>query len=289
MGAFETGVQLLASAAPMIVVAPMAGVLSSRFGAKWIVTAGMALEAIALFWLSQIIYAEAPVSALTPVLIIYGAGFGLSIAQLANLVLSDIPPNKAGVASGAVNTIRQVGAALGIALIGAVMFGTFSAAASPLVQQSTAFEDFGTRVAAHTDIAPASKTLGTMIGSFGDTAKQGILTALDNNEGFDTNTDALDLVLTNIPEVGKTALRLQGVDLDDPAVIEQVRADLQPDLDILAADIREPLAIGFAAAARAATGTAAIFVVGGAIASILLPRSRRQPLPEGEQVAVAAH
>jgi hypothetical protein len=267
----------------------MAGVLSSRFGAKWIVTAGMALEAIALFWMSRIIYAESPVSTLTPVLIVYGAGFGLSIAQLANLVLSDLPTNKAGVASGAVNTIRQVGAALGIALIGAVMFGTFSSSAAPLVQQSTAFEDFGARVAQHADIASASKTLGTMIGSFGDTAKQGIITALENNEGFDTNGDPLDLLLTNIPEVGKVALRLQGVDLDDPAVIEQVRADLQPDLDILAADIQEPLAIGFASAARAATGTAAIFVVGGALASLSLPRGRRVPSAEGEQVAVVAH
>jgi hypothetical protein len=157
------------------------------------------------------------------------------------------------------------------------------------VQESTAFEDFGTRVAAHTDIAPASQTLGTMIGSFGDVAKEGILTALDNNEGFDANTDPLDLLLTNIPEVGKTALKLQGVDLDDPEVIAQVRTDLQPDLDILATDIQEPLAIGFAAAARAATSTAAIFVVGGAVASILLPNGRRRPLPEGEQVAVVAH
>ncbi len=126
MGAFQTGVELLASAGAMVIAAPMAGALSNRFGAKWIVTVGMTLEATSLFWLSRILYFDWPLSTVTPVLIVYGCGFGLSIAQLANLVLSDIPGRKAGVASGAVNTIRQVGAALGIALIGAIMFGTFA-------------------------------------------------------------------------------------------------------------------------------------------------------------------
>jgi MFS family permease len=289
MGAFETGVELLASAGVMVVVAPLAGALSNRFGAKWIVTMGMTLEALSLFWLSRILFYDTSMSSITPPLMVYGAGFGLSIAQLANLVLSDIPFAKAGVASGAVNTIRQVGAALGIAIIGAVMFGTFAGAATPLVQSSTAFEDFGTRVAARTDISQGSRTLGTMVGSFGDAGKQAIIDALDANEGFDSGTDPLDMLLANVPAVGKTALRLQGVDLDNPDTVTQIRTELKPDLDVLAADIQQPLAIGFSAAARAATATAAIFVVGGALASLSLPNKSRMPIGEGEQVVVAAH
>ncbi len=289
MGAFETGVQLLASAGVMVIAAPLAGALASRIGAKWIITTGMILEATALLWMSRILFYDTPLTSITPPLMVYGAGFGLSIAQIANLVLSDIPFNKAGVASGAVNTIRQIGAALGIAIIGAVMFGTFASAATPLVQDSTMFEDFGARVAARTDISPAAKELGTLIGTFGDSAKQAIIRALDNNEGFDPNSDPLDMVLANIPPLAKTALRVQGVDLDNPDTVAQIRSDLKPDLDQLMADIQEPLGIGFSAAARAATGTAAIFVVAGAISSFLLPRTQRAPEGEGERAAVMAH
>ena len=52
---------------------------------------------------------------------IYGLGLGLAIAQLTNLVLYDIPTAKSGIASGGNSTIRQVGSALGIAVIGTVL------------------------------------------------------------------------------------------------------------------------------------------------------------------------
>ncbi|MFN8452603.1 MAG: MFS transporter [Anaerolineae bacterium] len=289
MGAFETGVQLLAAAASMVIAAPLAGVLSGRIGAKWVITTGMILEATALFWLSSIVYRDTPLTSLTPPLIVYGIGFGLSIAQVANLVLSDIPFNKAGVASGATNTVRQIGAALGIAILGAIMFGTFATAATPLVEQSTAFADFGTRVSARTDIADSSRTLGTLIGTFGDTAKGAIIEAIDNNEGFDTGTDPLDMVLANVPPVAKGALRLQGVDLDNADTIAQIRSDLQPDLVILSADIQNALGTGFAEAARAATGAAAIFIVCGALSSMLLPRTRQMQISDGERSAAMAH
>lgn len=289
LGAFETGLQLLGSAGAMVVAAPLAGMLSGRFGAKWIVTIGMLLEAIALFWLSRILYHDTPLPSITPPLIVYGVGFGLSIAQLANLVLSDIPFNKAGVASGATNTIRQIGAALGIAVLGAIMFGTFATAATPLVERTTAFQDFGARVEARTDIAPASRTMGTLIGTFGDTAKAAIIEAIDNNEGFDTSTDPLDLLLANLPPIARTGLRVQGVDLDDPAVVARIRADLEPDLVILSADIQTALGTAFAEAARAATTTAAVFIVGGAVSSVLLPRANRRRLNEGEPAAAMAH
>lgn len=289
MGAFETGLQLLASAGMMVLLSPLAGALSSRIGAKWIITTGMLMEALALFWMGQIIYYDAPTSVLTPPLMLYGAGFGLSISQLANLVLSDIPFNKAGVASGATNTIRQIGATMGIAIIGAVMFGTFASASTPLIQQSSAFEDFGTRVAANTELAPESRTLAVAIAGFGDTVKETMIEAVDSNEGFDTVGDPLDLVLLNVPEVGRAALRLQGVDLDDEATLAQLRADLGPDLTILMSDIQRPLGVGFSEAARTTTTTAGFFVLAGAITSLLLPKRARQPLAEGEKVAVMAH
>jgi hypothetical protein len=55
-------------------------------------------------------------------LVIYGAGLGFASAQLTNVVLADVPPAKSGQASAMTSTFRQVGSALGAAVLGAVLF-----------------------------------------------------------------------------------------------------------------------------------------------------------------------
>lgn len=279
LGAFETGVQFLSFAGVMAVAAPLAGVLSSRIGAKWIVTAGMLFEAIGLFWISRILYIDQPISGIVPPLMLYGLGLGLAIAQLSNLVLSDIPGNKAGQASGATNTVRQLGASLGIALIGAVLFGTFADAATPLVRNSTAFTDFGARVQANTTISPVSRIIGTSMAGYSDQAKDSIIAGLQANEGFD-NINPLDNALAHVPAQARAGLKLQGIDLDNPQTIAQIRKDLNPDVVILQADIQNELAIGFSTAARASGLLAALFVLCGALSSLMLPNSKPQHVTE---------
>jgi len=87
----------------------------------------MVLEAIALFSMSQIISISNPVYYLYPILVIYGAGVGLAISQVTSTVLMSIPWQKAGVGSGANNTVRQIGSAFGIAVIGAILVAQISA------------------------------------------------------------------------------------------------------------------------------------------------------------------
>lgn len=288
LGAFETGLQFLSFAIVTIIVAPLAGVLSSRFGAKWIVTLGMVFESISLFWISRILYFDIETSALRLPLMLYGVGIGLAIAQLANIILSDIPSQKAGVASGATNTMRQLGASLGIAIIGAVLFGTFADAATPLIQESTAFSDFVDRVNANTEIAPASRTFGTLVGTFEATAKEGIIEGLRNNEGFDGNTDVIDTAIANIPATGRTGLRLAGVNLDNEEVVKQIKTDLGPDATILQADIQRALGEGFSTAGRAASLLASIFVGLGALSSLMLPKAKVAS-QTGDAAAAMAH
>jgi MFS family permease len=289
LGAFETGLQFLPFAIMAVITAPLAGVLSSRIGAKWIVTLGMLCEAISLFWISRVLYYDLETSSLILPLMVYGVGIGLAIAQLANIVLSDIPMDKAGVASGATNTMRQLGGSLGIAIIGAVLFGTFADAATPLIQQTTAFSDFVDRVSANTTISDAARTFGTQFANFEETAKQGIIEGLRNNEGF-PDVDPIDSAIANIPLPGRIFLRTSGVDLDDPAVVEQIRTDLAPDAAILQADIQRALGEGFSTAGRAAATLSAIFVGLGAISSLMLPKAKRAvPGAEGETAAVMAH
>jgi hypothetical protein len=129
--------------------------------------------------------------------------------------------------------------------------------------------------------------MGTQIANFGVQVKEAIIAGLQANEGFDSNNqNPLDTALANIPAVAKTALRLQGINLDDPETVELLHRELDPDLEILQADILHPLAEGFSTAGRAAATMAGIFVTAGALCSLLLPS--RASKPQGG-AAVAAH
>lgn len=271
-----------------MIAAPVAGTLSSRFGGKWVVTTGMVLETIGLIWMSQVIAADADTLTLAIPLAIYGVGIGLAIAQLSNIVLSDVPVARIGAASGANNnTIRQVGASLGIALIGAVLFGTFAVEAKTRIDASTAFTDFGERVAANANLSQGEKLIGQGIAQFGDQVKTQIKAGLDANEGFDgSNADIVATALANLPPQAVAGLKMAGLDLTRPEVVEQVKTDLAPDAAILSADIQRALAEGFAVAARADALLAA-FVGLGAVASLLLPVSK--PEAQRAEAAVAAH
>ncbi len=121
LSAFEASLVVLPFALAMFLVAPMAGMLAARFGAKWVVTFGMLCEGASLFWLSRLLSIDVSFIAFAPMLILYGIGTGLATAQLANITLSDIPPEQVGAGSGANNTVRQVGSAIGVAILGAIL------------------------------------------------------------------------------------------------------------------------------------------------------------------------
>ena len=63
---------------------------------------------------------------LVPFLFVYGFGVGLATAQLTGVVLRDVPAEKSGQASGTQSTARQIGSALGIAILGTILFTTAS-------------------------------------------------------------------------------------------------------------------------------------------------------------------
>jgi len=286
LDAFSTGLRFLPFAAIVLIAAPMAGILASRIGSKWVVTVGMMSEALSLFWLSRILYQDTRYLTFLPPFLLYGFGVGLAIAQLSNIVLSDIPGDKAGVASGANNTIRQLGASLGIAIIGAVLFGAFAEQAKPLIAQSTAFADFGKRIAANTTISREAKLFGAAIAGQGETVKQQMEKGLDNNEGFDTDFNVVTMAIQNTPDAAKTQLKnFFKIDLDNPDTVDLLKKDLGPDAKILGDSIQHDLAVGFSTAGRDSATLASVFVFLGALSSLLLPNNKPQP----GQEAVMAH
>ncbi len=120
--AFETGLVFMALAIGAFFAAPLAARFSHMWGPRRVVTLGMSLEAIGIIAISLLVSTSVTGLVLALPLFIYGIGVGFATAQLTSIVLSDIPPERSGLASGANSTMRQVGSAMGIAILGTVLF-----------------------------------------------------------------------------------------------------------------------------------------------------------------------
>jgi EmrB/QacA subfamily drug resistance transporter len=119
--ALETGVILLALAAGSFIASGAGAGMARRVGPVPVVRLGMALEVVGVLWLALVISVEVTGWLLAPGLFVYGAGVGFATAQLTGVILSEIPVTESGQASAAQSTSRQVGAAIGTALLGAVL------------------------------------------------------------------------------------------------------------------------------------------------------------------------
>ena len=120
--AFETGLCFLPLALGAFFAAPMAPTLTKRYGARRVVTLGMGLEALGIAVVALLISPTATGLLLGVPLLVYGFGVGFATAQLANVTLAEVDIPRAGIASGTNSTTRQIGSALGIAIIGTTLF-----------------------------------------------------------------------------------------------------------------------------------------------------------------------
>jgi MFS family permease len=120
LSAIKSGTWLLPAGIMAFVGGGVGGQLSKRYGPKYVITVGLTLEAIGIWLYVAAFSTSTTFWSLLPALMLHGVGIGFATSQLTNVVLSDIPPQKAGSASGAAGMVRQVGTALGIALIGAI-------------------------------------------------------------------------------------------------------------------------------------------------------------------------
>ncbi|MCU1394316.1 MAG: drug resistance transporter, EmrB/QacA subfamily [Ilumatobacteraceae bacterium] len=118
--AIKTGTWLLPAGGAVFVGARIGGLISAKFGPKYVITAGLGFEALGIGLYALAFSNHTTLLQLLPGLLFHGIGIGFATSQLTSVVLSDIPPAKAGSASGASGMVRQVGTSLGIALIGAV-------------------------------------------------------------------------------------------------------------------------------------------------------------------------
>ena len=118
--AIKAGATFLPMTILIILVAPLAGILSDRLGSRWLMAGGMTLVAGSL-----VVFAQLDTSSgfwdILPGLLIGGVGMALTMSPMTSATLSAVSVDKAGVASGVLNTFRQVGGSLGIAIGGAIL------------------------------------------------------------------------------------------------------------------------------------------------------------------------
>ncbi len=117
---FQAGIRTLPWTGMPVVVAPLAGILADRIGGRPILATGMALQGVALAWLSLVVSPTVAYEAMIVPFILAGIGMGLFFAPIANVVLSAVRPIEEGKASGATNAIREVGGVFGVAVLAAI-------------------------------------------------------------------------------------------------------------------------------------------------------------------------
>jgi EmrB/QacA subfamily drug resistance transporter len=118
--AVQAGAAFLPMTLVIILVAPIAGKASDRYGSRWLMTIGMVLLGVQLLYFSQL-GPDADFWYLLPAFLVGGLGMSMTMTPTAAAATRAVPVHKSGVGSAVLNAMRQVGGSVGIALMGAIV------------------------------------------------------------------------------------------------------------------------------------------------------------------------
>ena len=119
--ALAAGLTLAPMSLTSMVVAPFAGRMADRIGGKYILLTGVFVFAIGFGTLTVVAGPDSTWLTFLVPAIVAGAGMGMTFAPLTTVAMRNIEPRMAGAASGVLNTTRQVGQAVGSAVVGALL------------------------------------------------------------------------------------------------------------------------------------------------------------------------
>jgi len=123
--AFGVGVRLLPMMAGLVVGAKLGESVAARFGTKLPVTAGLLVVAAGLA-IGATTTVDSGYELAAGWLGVFGAGAGMALAPAMDAVLGELPPERSGAGTAVSLTLRQVGAALGVAVLGSVLASAYS-------------------------------------------------------------------------------------------------------------------------------------------------------------------
>ena len=156
--AVQTGASFLPMTVLIILVAPFAGKYSDRVGSRWLMGGGMILLATSLLIFSRLNETSNFWDVL-PGLLVGGFGMAIVMTPTTAAAMGSVPIDKAGVGSAVLNSMRQVGGALGIAVMGAII----AAYATGVPGTSEATEGFVTGYQHALQVAAAIALVGAIL------------------------------------------------------------------------------------------------------------------------------
>jgi MFS family permease len=169
-GPLGAGLRLMACTGALILVAPLTGALTDRFGERLFMVGGLLLQALGMAWLALIAGADLAYSQMVLPLVAGGIGVSMGIPTAQRAVVGAVAAAEIGQASGVVTTLRVLGGAFGIATLTAVFTaaGTlasptaFAAGFAPAIGVAAALAFVGAiaalRMPGRKDPAPITRT-----------------------------------------------------------------------------------------------------------------------------------
>jgi len=159
----EAGVRVL-PVATLAVAAPLAARLAEGIGSKLVVAAGLLVVAGALWLLSTVEIGDG-YGRVAATLALLGIGMGLTVAPATESIMGSLPLAKAGVGSAMNDTTRQIGGALGVAVLGSILAASYAAAIQAALQGAppplaqTAGDSIGAATTIATQLGPHGQGL----------------------------------------------------------------------------------------------------------------------------------
>ena len=160
-GPLEAGLRLLPWGLMPFVIAPWAGSLADRFSTRSIVLVGTVLQTAGMAWLAAVAGSGTGYPALVGPMTLAGVGFALAVPAVTRAVVSLVAPQDLGRASGSYSTVRQLGGAFGVAVLGAAFVAAGGDAGAG---GAAAFADgFGPAIAVSAGLAALGVTAALLL------------------------------------------------------------------------------------------------------------------------------
>jgi EmrB/QacA subfamily drug resistance transporter len=162
LGALETGVRFVPIALGFIVAAPFAAKLTERMGARVVTAAGLSIVAVGLGMLAMVGVASTDLH-VAGVLFVVAAGISLAITPSTDAIMGALPRDQFGVGSAVNDTTRELGGAMGVAVLGSLFAGSYAGAMTDAVRGLPE----GAAGAARDSLAAAAAVAGQLGGEAG--------------------------------------------------------------------------------------------------------------------------
>jgi EmrB/QacA subfamily drug resistance transporter len=144
--AFEAGLRVLPHAITMTFMSTRAPKIAAQFGQKRTIAVGTLIAAGGMFYMSQIFHAETPYSLIAIGQVILAVGLGTAFSPATTTVMNSIPSAKAGIGSAMNDTTRQLGGALGVAVLGTIATNTYLNGIAPLRESLASISPEATQI-----------------------------------------------------------------------------------------------------------------------------------------------